>query len=99
MATCKYCDKYVVDDGDAGMDDNYRMYHPECKPKTFSDLTDYERGEYDCVHGHQARDCDTDEYYRGYGETYAKEQSATWYSEQIFEPFIKQTMGVYKNEV
>ena len=64
--------------------------------KNFNDLTDYERGEYDCVHGHQARDCDTDEYYRGYGETYAKEACASWYNEDIFEPFIKQTMGDYK---
>ena len=56
-------------------------------------LSDYERGEWDCVHGHQARDCDSDEYYRGYGETYAKEANATWYSEQIFEPFITKTLG------
>ena len=43
-------------------------------------LSDYERGEWDCVHGHTARDCDSDEYYRGYGETYAKEANAAWYS-------------------
>ena len=48
---------------------------------------------------HTARDCDSDEYYRGYGETYAKEANATWYSEQIFEPFIKQTMGEKYNEI
>ena len=65
--------------------------------KNFNDLTDYERGELDCVLGYAvASDCESDEYYRGYGEQYAKDQNATWYSEQIFEPFIKQTMGDYK---
>lgn len=57
------------------------------------DMTDYERGEFDCVHGYHARECETDEYYRGYGTQYAKDQNATWYSEEIFEPFIKDIMG------
>ena len=47
-------------------------------------LTDFERGEWDCVHGYPARDCETGEYYTGYGETYAKDQNATWYSEKKF---------------
>jgi len=51
-------------------------------------LTDYERGEYDCVHGHQARDCESDDYYLGYGTQYAKDQNATWYSEKVFEDIL-----------
>lgn len=47
-------------------------------------LTDYEQGEYDCIHGHRARECESGEYYNGYADAYAKEQSATWYSEQQF---------------
>jgi oxalate decarboxylase/phosphoglucose isomerase-like protein (cupin superfamily) len=76
MANCKYCDKYVVDDASAGMDDNYRIYHSECKPVTFNDLTDYERGEYDCVHNHPVRDNESPDYYSGYGDAYAQEQIA-----------------------
>jgi len=39
-------------------------------------MTDFERGEYDCVHGHDAVDGASDEYNRGYGEQYAFEQQA-----------------------
>lgn len=48
-------------------------------------LTDYERGEYDCVHGHQARDCESTEYYNGYGTEYARQACADWYSEEQAE--------------
>jgi hypothetical protein len=51
-------------------------------------LNDYERGEYDCIHGYFARDCESGEYYRGYGDAYASEQSATWYSEQKFKEIM-----------
>ena len=47
----------------------------------FDCMTDYERGEYDCVHGHRARDGETASYYNGYGDQYAKEASADWYSD------------------
>ena len=39
-------------------------------------MTDFERGEYDCIHGHDAVDGASDEYNRGYGEQYAFEQQA-----------------------
>lgn len=48
------------------------------------DMTAYERGEWDCVHGYAVRDDEIPDYYSGYGDAYAKEQSATWYSEQKF---------------
>lgn len=51
---------------------------------TCNNLTDYERGEFDCVHGHQARDCETSEYYSGYGTEYARQACASWYSEKQF---------------
>lgn len=54
------------------------------KPSNMCELTDYEIGEYDCLRGYPARECETSEYYRGYADTYAKEQSATWYSEKQF---------------
>ena len=44
-------------------------------------LNDFDRGEWDCVHGYQARDCETEQYYLGYGTQYAKDQNANWYSE------------------
>lgn len=50
----------------------------------FKDMTAYERGEYDCIHGHAVRDDETPDYYSGYGDAYAMEQSATWYSEKKF---------------
>jgi hypothetical protein len=52
-------------------------------------LNDFERGEWDCVHGYQARDCETEQYYLGYGTQYAKEQSATWYSDEQFEEIMR----------
>jgi hypothetical protein len=53
-----------------------------------NNLSDYERGEYDCVHGHLARECESGEYYTGYADAYEKEQSATWYSEQQFNQIM-----------
>jgi len=40
-----------------------------------NDLNDLERGEYDCVLGYQAQEGQSDAYYVGYGEQYAKEQA------------------------
>ena len=37
-------------------------------------FSDFERGEYDCVHGHKAEDGESDKYYQGYGQQYAHEQ-------------------------
>lgn len=51
--------------------------------------SDYERGEYDACNGHAARECEPASYYNGYGDAYAKEQSATWYSEQTIENMRK----------
>ena len=31
MADCKFCGTYVVDDSSAGMDSNYKIYHPKCE--------------------------------------------------------------------
>ena len=36
----------------------------------FNDLSDYERGEFDCVHGYPALDNQSDDYYLGYGHNY-----------------------------
>lgn len=36
----------------------------------FDSLNDYERGEFDCIHGYPANANDSDEYYVGYGTTY-----------------------------
>lgn len=41
----------------------------------FSHLTDRELGEYDCLQGYQALDGQSEAYYFGYGEQYAKEQA------------------------
>ncbi len=38
-------------------------------------FSDYERGEYDCVHGHDAEDGESDKYYQGYAQQYAVEQN------------------------
>jgi hypothetical protein len=40
-----------------------------------NDLNDQERGEYDCVTGYQALEGQSEAYYVGYGEQYAKEQT------------------------
>lgn len=42
----------------------------------------YERGEYDCLHGHPVSDNESPEYYSGYGDQYEQEQIATHISEQ-----------------
>lgn len=47
-------------------------------------LNDYEKGEWDCIHARPARECESAQYYAGYGDAYASEQSATWYSEKQF---------------
>ncbi|MCS5594195.1 MAG: hypothetical protein NZ730_06590 [Porticoccaceae bacterium] len=47
----------------------------------FDNMTDYVRGEYDCVHGHKARDGETASYYNGYGDRYAQDANADWYSD------------------
>ena len=49
-----------------------------CKPHinmALNNLNDLERGEYDCVVGYQALDGQSEAYYLGYGEQYAKEQT------------------------
>lgn len=53
-----------------------------------NNLNDFDRGEWDCVHGYQARDGETEDYYLGYGTQYAKDQNATWYSEKQFEEIM-----------
>lgn len=42
----------------------------------FDRMTDGERGEYDCIHGHEALEGQSDKYYERYGEQYAREQMA-----------------------
>ena len=51
-------------------------------------LNDFERGEWDCVHGYEARDCETESYYLGYGTQYAKDQNANWYTDKQFEEIM-----------
>jgi len=51
-------------------------------------LNDYEKGEFDCIHGHPARECEPEAYYNGYADAYAKEASATWYSEKQFQQIM-----------
>ena len=51
-------------------------------------LTDYESGEWDCVHGYPARECESAQYYAGYGDAYAKEQSANWHTDKQFEEIM-----------
>lgn len=40
-----------------------------------NDLNDLERGEYDCAVGYQALEGQSEAYYAGYGEQYAKEMT------------------------
>lgn len=40
-----------------------------------NDLNDLEQGKHDCVLGYSALDGQSDAYYLGYGEQYAKEQT------------------------
>ena len=51
-------------------------------------LNDFDRGEWDCVHGYPCRECEPEAYYLGYGTQYAKDQNATWYSEKQFEEIM-----------
>ena len=46
-----------------------------------NDMTDYCKGEYDCVHGHEALPGQSPAYYEGYGDRYAQEQCDTAKSE------------------
>ena len=38
----------------------------------FDVLSDFDRGEYDCVHGYAALEDESDSYYEGYAQAYAK---------------------------
>jgi|TARA_R110001632_G_scaffold153190_6_gene271014 hypothetical protein len=38
-------------------------------------LSDYDRGEYDCLHGYEAELGKSDKYYQGYGDQYHFEQN------------------------
>ena len=40
--------------------------------QAFDVLSDFDRGEYDCVHGYPALDNESDAYYEGYSLAYAK---------------------------
>ena len=51
-------------------------------------LNDFDRGEFDALHGYPCRECETEQYYLGYGTQYAKDQNATWYSERQFEEIL-----------
>lgn len=42
-----------------------------------NDLSFYEQGEYDALHGHPVRDVENPEYYWGYADQYAQEQCDT----------------------
>ena len=46
-----------------------------------NNMSDYDRGEYDCIHGHPARECENENYYYGYGDAYSKEQCRPYYSD------------------
>ncbi len=47
-------------------DTTYNMY------QYFKELTDYERGEYDALHGYPVSDAEeSPDYYSGYGDAYA----------------------------
>lgn len=39
-------------------------------------MSPYERGEYDCVHGHQASDGEDEKYYDGYARAYEASENA-----------------------
>lgn len=43
----------------------------------YDNMTDYERGEFDYIHKHEALN-DSDEYERGYGDAYAAAECATF---------------------
>jgi len=40
--------------------------------QAFDVLSDFDRGEYDCVHGYPALEDESDSYYEGYAQAYAK---------------------------
>ena len=46
-------------------DTTYNMY------QYFKELTDYERGEYDALHGYPVEDNESQDYLSGYGDAYA----------------------------
>ena len=46
-------------------DTTYNMY------QYFKELTDYERGEYDALHGYPVEDNEAPDYLSGYGDAYA----------------------------
>jgi len=48
-----------------------------------NELNDLERGEYDCVVGYQALHGQSEAYYVGYGEQYAKEMTVGGQNEFI----------------
>tara|TARA_B100001094_G_C18066839_1_gene737892 strand:+ start:667 stop:879 length:213 start_codon:yes stop_codon:yes gene_type:complete len=33
-------------------------------------FSDFERGEYDCIHGYEAQEGESDKYYQGFGKAY-----------------------------
>ena len=45
-------------------------------------FSDFERGEYDCIHGYEAQDGESAKYYKGFGKAYTLEANATARSEQ-----------------
>ena len=49
-----------------------------------NDMCDYERGEYDCLHGHDVKDNESPDYYSGYGDRYCEEQNETAKTVQQF---------------
>ena len=49
-----------------------------------NDLCDYERGEYDCLHGHDVKDNESPDYYSGYVDRYCEEQNQTARTVQQF---------------
>ena len=64
-----------------------KWFDEMCKPvgrQKGSDVTyldDLDRGNYDCQHGNQAEEGESDAYYTGYGARYVYEQMATHNSE------------------
>jgi hypothetical protein len=40
-----------------------------------NDLNEFDRGELDCLYGYEALEGQSESYYAGYGEQYAKEQA------------------------
>ena len=47
-----------------------------------NEMSDYERGEYDCLHGHDSQDNQSIEYYFGFGHQYKREQNANAKTDQ-----------------